>query len=74
MKNQIKLLQRNGLRIDWIMIDCVTGEKIHYHTNKFGHGAWIDEGYEKQILGTCDFRLNQKTFSGMRKAIHKYFG
>lgn len=44
-----------------------------FHTNDAGEGLWVGEGYTKQIKGTLDFSLKQKTISGMRKAIEKVF-
>ena len=44
-----------------------------YHTNNDGYGLWIGEDYTKQIEGTAQVSLTQKTTSGMRKAIEKKF-
>ena len=48
---------------------------IRYRTNEAGEGLFYDEPfwYTKQILGTCQFSLRQKTLSGIRKAINRYF-
>lgn len=43
----------------------------HYHTNNAGEGLWIGDDYMKQIEGTAQFSLTQKTLSGMRKAIER---
>lgn len=45
-----------------------------YHTNKNGRGCWEGWDYTKQIIGTCDFHLTQKTRSGMRSMIQRTFG
>lgn len=45
-----------------------------YRTNRMGEGLWKWEKHDwKQILGTCQFSLTQKTYSGKRKAIYEYF-
>ena len=44
-----------------------------FHTNDYGYGLWIGEDYLKQIEGTAQFSLTQKTVSGMRKAIEKRY-
>lgn len=49
----------------------VNGEA--YHTDDRGEGLWVGADYTKQIKGTLDFSLKQKTISGMRKAIEKVF-
>lgn len=51
------------------------GEKIEtdYMTNKSGNGLFIADDYYKQITGTCQFSLHQKTYSGVYKAIKKWF-
>jgi len=45
----------------------------HFHTDKLGEGLWSGYDYMKQIAGTGDFNLKQKTKSGKYKAIKKYF-
>lgn len=49
--------------------------EVSYCTNQVGEGLFFDEDfwYTKQIAGTCQFELHQKTASGMRKAIKRYF-
>lgn len=49
----------------------VNGEE--YHTNTDGQGLWTGDDYLKQIDGTAQFVLTQRTTSGMRKAIEKRF-
>lgn len=44
-----------------------------YHTDKNGEGLWENDDYTKQVAGTLDFSLKQKTRSGARRAIEKYF-
>lgn len=44
-----------------------------YHTNNKGEGLWTGEDYMRQIEGTAQFSLTQKTYSGMRKAIERRF-
>lgn len=60
-------------RIDWIVIDCITGEPTHYHTDNAGHGAWIGEDFYKQVIGSCDFQLKQKYRKSVLQAIKKEF-
>lgn len=45
----------------------------HYHTNDAGCGLWLGDDYARQVEGTAQFRLMQKTTSGIRKAIVKHF-
>ena len=59
----------------WEIEDDV-GNHGHYTTNKFGEGLFIyDErdGSETQLSGTCQFQLTQKTDSGRRRYIKKWF-
>ena len=47
-----------------------------YRTNSDGEGLWKyneNTGEWKQIVGTCQFNLLQKTDSGKRKAIKRFF-
>ena len=44
-----------------------------YHTNKYGRGCWEGWDYGRQIIGTCDFHLTQKSRSGMRGMIERTF-
>ena len=44
-----------------------------YHTNDLGLGLWDGDDYLKQISGTAQFSLTQKSISGMRKVIEKTF-
>lgn len=50
-----------------------TVDGVPYHTNDSGSGLWYGDDYMKQYLGTCDFSLCQKTYSGKRKAIERFF-
>lgn len=43
-----------------------------YHTNEAGEGVWTGDTYNRQITGTCDFQLHQKTRSGIYKAIKRW--
>ena len=44
-----------------------------YRTNADGEGLWINrDGEWKQITGTSQFNLLQKTDSGKRKAIRRF--
>lgn len=67
---------------DSMVFFSVLGDE--YRTNRMGEGLWRWEKtrawadgepiYEwKQILGTCQFSLTQKTYSGKRKAIYEHF-
>lgn len=47
--------------------------EVHYHTNRSGEGLWEGYDYMRQVIGTCDFRLQQETRSGMYKAIRRQF-
>lgn len=60
-------------RVDFEVYDEDFETRQWYHTNKDGEGLWKGEDYMKQIVGTCDFRLHQKTYSGIYKAIKKWF-
>ena len=46
------------------------GEKLQA---KAGNGLFIADDYYKQITGTCQFSLHQKTYSGVYKAIKRWF-
>lgn len=52
-----------------------TMESLNYRTNENGEGLFRDSDfwYSKQLAGTCDFKLKQKTISGIRKAIERQF-
>ena len=60
-------------RIDWIVIDCITGKPMHYHTDSAGNGVWIGEDFYKQVIGACDFQLQQKCRKSVLQAIKKRF-
>lgn len=79
--------QTNGrvfnLRLDngykWDVYDIYNDKVRSYHAPEFG-GLWetniVNGGFaqlDKQERGTCDFSLTQKTMSGVRKALNKYF-
>ena len=44
-----------------------------FHTNNEGCGLWEGEDYARQIEGTAQFSLTQKTMSGIRKAIERRY-
>ena len=44
-----------------------------YHTNDDGLGLWVGDDYMKQIEGTAQFGLTQKSNAGIRKAIERRF-
>jgi hypothetical protein len=46
---------------------------VEYHTNDNGEGLWVGTDYMKQIAGTLDFNLKQKTNAGKRAAILRRF-
>lgn len=58
-----------------VIIEDYNGKEIStdYMTNRCGDGLFIKNDYYKQIAGTCQFDLHQKTHSGMYKAIRKWF-
>ena len=61
-------------RTDWDVITMDRAEKevvIHYHTNDKGRGLWKGEGYLTKKSRT--FTLKQKTISGKRRYIKRWF-
>ena len=53
-----------------------TVDGINYATNKNGCGIFREDEYgwfTNQTAGTCDFKLHQKTISGIRKALSRWF-
>lgn len=44
-----------------------------YHTNPEGYGLWVGEDYLRQIEGTAQFSLRQKTKNGVYKALKKRY-
>lgn len=77
MKKKIKNLRREGNAVFWTVTEYEFGEYVEtdYRTNEAGEGIFEDTEfwYTKQKVGTCDFQLNQKTLSGIRKALNKYY-
>lgn len=59
------------VKIDSIVNNQVyfTVNGVHYMTNKNGYGLFKADDYYQQYKGTLQFSLQQKTRSGMRKAI-----
>ncbi len=48
-------------------------DEADFMTNKNGNGLFVEGDYYKQLAGTCQFSLHQETYSGLYKAIKKYF-
>lgn len=67
MKNIMIKKDSDSKRVDF----TINGKA--YHTNNAGCGLWEGEDYTRQIDGTAEFSLTQKTYSGIRKAIEKKF-
>lgn len=75
---KIKNLVRDGNKVMWtIVYENYAGQvkKIACTTNGNGDGLFlVKHGWElHQIDGTCQFSLTQKTISGVRSALNKYF-
>lgn len=60
----LKKYGENGYQWD-IKVD---GNVYHHRTNAEGSGHWVNEN---QVSGTCDYKITQKTLSGVRKALNK---
>lgn len=77
MEKKIKNLRRENDTIYWTVVFENWGEPVecNYRTNEAGEGIFEDAEfwYSKQRVGTCDFQLKQKTLSGIRKALNKYY-
>lgn len=75
----IKNLKVTESGIFWEVVcrDHWSGKDVSfaYRTNKHFEGLFLDCDlwYANQLQGTCDFQLKQKTLSGIRKALNKYF-
>lgn len=73
---KIKNIHKEGNKVYFTVIERnYYGEVMEtdYMTNKSGNGLFIADDYYKQITGTCQFSLHQKTYSGVYKAIKKWF-
>lgn len=73
---KIKNIHKEGNKVYFTVIERnYYGEEIEtdYMTNNNGNGLFIADDYYKQITGTCQFSLHQKTYSGVYKAIKKWF-
>lgn len=75
---KIKNLVRDGNKVMWtIVYEDYAGQvkKIACTTNENGEGLFLVKyGWElHQINGTCQFSLTQKTISGVRSALNRYF-
>ncbi|MBQ5558254.1 MAG: hypothetical protein IIT46_00505 [Lachnospiraceae bacterium] len=84
MKRMVKIknLKMDGKQVFWTVEKrCFHGDKMincfnfDYFTNVNGEGIF-EYNYSNQVhqlVGTCDFELKQKTLSGMRKALYRYY-
>lgn len=72
---KLKDMKVEGMMVYFTTVDDM--DEVHkYRTNREGEGLWKwhDRTQEwKQIAGTCQFSLRQKTRSGRWKAIKRYF-
>lgn len=66
----------------WEVVDGLTGDITYYRTGYGNCGLWetvVEQDgewwitKERQLVGDCDFRLDQQTTSGIRKALNRYF-
>lgn len=71
----MKVEIRQDENMVFFTITFINGDIESYRTNYQAEGLWREQenGEWKQVLGTCQFSLPQKTVSGMRKAIKKHF-
>ena len=75
---KIKNLVRYEKKVTWtIVYEDYAGQfkEIDCSTNTNGDGLFlVKNGWElHQIEGTCQFSLTQKTISGVRSALNRYF-
>lgn len=66
MKITVKRAQ-DSKRVDF----TVDGQA--FHTDDEGYGLWEGEDYTRQIEGTAQFSLTQKTLAGVRKVIERRY-
>lgn len=73
-------MKLKDMKVEGLMVYFTTDDEFEgqheYRTNALGEGLWKwNEGTAswKQIAGTCQFSLHQKTRSGRWKAIKRYF-
>ena len=72
MKMHINLVGTNGDMIFFRVLD--SDDNVAYRTNSRGEGLWkLDKCDWRQVVGTSQFHLHQKTNSGKRKAIIRLF-
>ena len=73
----IKNVKVDDKKVYWTVVDdWGDGHSYDYRTNADGEGIWKWDdrrGEWKQTVGTCQFALHQKTISGIRKALHRWF-
>lgn len=81
-KNKIVNLCVMPSNITFDVICGITNDITHYRTGYGNCGLWEivyeeKDGWhikkERQLIGECDFRLDQETCSGIRKALSRYF-
>lgn len=70
---KITNLRKDGAAVFWTVE--TDGKKTRYRTNDTGAGLFLntDYWYTHQKDGTVNFQLKQKTLSGIRKALYRYF-
>ena len=78
VETKIKNLKVEGKQVFWTIVrDTGFGKiEVSCFTNKAGEGIfhYVNDGESvKQDAGTCDFELKQKTVSGIRKALYRYY-
>lgn len=72
---KIKLMVTDLKKVYFQIVD-EWSEVAEYTTNYAGEGLWKWDGCTgrwRQIVGTCQFDLLQKTPSGKRRAIRRFF-